>query len=131
MNRCYDDIIDKLGDPIWFDENAVPRYCEFGPDRMDIYANEAALILIKCQGCGKRFKVGCCSSTYDIALGSEAISSCINNSYQYGDVPNTSCCIGITMMSEPIKVLEYWHKVDNEWVRDNNLEKTFEVDDEV
>jgi hypothetical protein len=32
MNNCYDDtraMTDKM--PLWWDENAVPRYCEFHP----------------------------------------------------------------------------------------------------
>lgn len=34
MHASYSDITDRLGEPQWWDENAVPRYCEFEPARV-------------------------------------------------------------------------------------------------
>jgi hypothetical protein len=53
MHNYYKDIISKIPEePQWFDEEAVPRYCPFTPDKLaNIYADECALVLIQCQGC--------------------------------------------------------------------------------
>jgi hypothetical protein len=52
MFACYHDIMSKLGCPLWFDENAVPRYCEFHPHYLaNIYADEAVLLHVGCQVC--------------------------------------------------------------------------------
>lgn len=132
MNRCYADIIDKLGEPSWFDENAVPRYCEFHPSKLDIYAREAALVLIKCQSCDKEFNVAFSMSTHQLVIGELSIqNSIVNEMLEYGDPPSLNCCAaGPTMTAITHKVLEYWERPDHNWVRDSELEKTFEVENE-
>jgi hypothetical protein len=59
MLHDYDDIRSRIAQrPIWWDEHGVPRYRSFRPnDLADIYAEEAALVLITCQGCGHEFRV--------------------------------------------------------------------------
>jgi hypothetical protein len=51
MNTEYDDIRALTAEPPkWWDEFAVPRYCDFRPrSAANIYAREAALLLIECQ----------------------------------------------------------------------------------
>lgn len=59
MHHCYDDILSRIPEePIWFDEHAVPRYCEFDPKRVaNAYADEVALVEVTCQSCGRLFHV--------------------------------------------------------------------------
>jgi hypothetical protein len=58
-HQHYDDILSKIPEaPQWFDEHAVPRYCEFAPDRCaDIHCAEAVLIRITCQYAAKHSKL--------------------------------------------------------------------------
>jgi hypothetical protein len=130
MNHHYSDIRDKIPEvPKWFDERAVPRYCDFTPDATaDIYADECALALIKCQNCGHEFHVlfsRSVISQLDDKYDQHTIAERIRKNWlHYGDPPNIQCCLsGPTMNSEPVKVLEYWHKNDNhDWIRDETLE---------
>jgi len=58
MYQLYEDITKRLGEPLWYDDHGVPRYDEFHPSMLDVYADFAALSEIACQSCGRRFKVG-------------------------------------------------------------------------
>lgn len=58
MLEDYQDIIKRLGKPLWWDEVGCPRYEEFQPDMCnDIYAEEVLLMLIACQQCERQYKV--------------------------------------------------------------------------
>lgn len=110
----YDDITSRLGEPRWWDEYGVPRYCEFGPDEgANIYARQIALAVIQCQGCGREFKVAFSSDGIDAALAermtlAEAIRE---RALHYGDPPNIDCCAaGPTMSSVARRVLEFWDR---------------------
>ena len=115
MHPYYDDIISRIGErPIWYDENAVPRYCEFEPDRSAyIYTQEVALGEITCQGCSARFLVAFSAGNVQEQTIAEAIKS---KTLHYGDPPahgrdgdiHYSCSAGDSMNSEPRKVVEYW-----------------------
>lgn len=114
MFHHYRDITDKLGRPLWYDEAAVPRYCEFSPNETaDIYAEQVALLEIACQSCGQRFKVAMSWSVVGGILSnapklSELIAS---KEIHFGDPPNNGCCpSGATMNSIPVRVLEFWRK---------------------
>lgn len=134
MNHHYRDIVDKLGEPVWWDERGVPRYCEFSPNLLnDIYVNEAILLLIECQDCGTRF---------DVAIGRSAMNLIDNldiptleqliksGQIHYGDPPNYGCCsAGASMNSIPIKVKEYWKQVRFDWKRVRKLEKHIYCED--
>lgn len=119
MNHDYADIRDRIGEPpIWFDENAVPRYCEFAPaDCANIYACEAVLAEVACQGCGDMFQVAFTRMQY--ANGGKSLKAAIaDRSLYYGDPPNVGCCgSGPTMNSVPRRVLQYWHRHHQECVR--------------
>lgn len=114
MHHHYLDIITKLGKPLWWDEYAVPRYCEFFPkEGADIYASEIVLLEIACQDCGQLFKV--CMSWSDIdgmIRNIPPLSQLItNDEIHYGDPPNYGCCLaGPTMNSIPKRVIEFWRK---------------------
>ena len=134
MNHDYNDIRDLIPKkPKWFDECAVPRYCGFSPHEMsDIYADEAAFVLITCQGCGHKFKVGFSSSFISRAdeYGGRPLSAAITEkSLHYGDPPNIGCCAaGVTMNSEPRNVIEYWRRIGSDWKRDRSLEIDIQPD---
>jgi hypothetical protein len=59
MHAHYDDIISRIGiPPVWFDDHAVPRYCEFAPEKSaSIHIGEIALAEITCQECGHVFHI--------------------------------------------------------------------------
>lgn len=115
MNHHYADILERIPDPPkWWDERAIPRFCAFHPSEIaDIYADEAALLLIRCQSCGREFRVATSRSTYDRhVLRQPFLANDIKaNRITYGDPPNAHCCpAGPTMSAVEIRVLEYWQK---------------------
>lgn len=140
MHHHYNDITDRIGSkPKWWDEHAVPRYCDFHPDQTaNIYANEVVLLLIACQDCGHEFPVCMSQSRGEMAMRAYNIlvekhmrkptdeefsgqmerwslaSQIETDTIHYGDPPNAcppSCCAGSTMNSIPLRVLQYWrHK---------------------
>ncbi len=136
MHEYYSDIIDRLGEPRWFDECACPRYCKFSPRRLsNIYADECCLVLIKCQDCGYEFKVAFSQSTMDkvrhiMMFGKDKEMPTIadgirDKTLHYGDPPNVECCAaGPTMNCDDVKVLEYWERKTDmfNWKRDKSLE---------
>jgi hypothetical protein len=119
MNTNYSDITEKLGDPVWYDENAVPRYCEFHPRKLaDIYAKECVLILIACQNCGREFKVAVSYDFMNVLREEMSLQELISNNtigyIEYGDPPNNDCCpSGITMSSNTIALLQFWKQRDD------------------
>ena len=133
MNHDYADIRDLINkDPVWFDENAVPRYCEFGPKHVaNIYADECVLLRIECQACGHEFDVAMSrsASAQEVvrSFGGHASSALsmqiVRKTIHYGDPPNIGCCpSGPTMNCEDVEVLQYWHRVNHEWTRERSCE---------
>lgn len=146
MHHHYRDIMERIAEePKWFDEEAVPRYCDFSPTEVaNIYCDEVALVLISCQACDTPFKVAFSSDknmwvihrmdraeyidlktkeeqeAWFKALPAFPLSANIE-SLHYGDPPNIGCCpAGPTMNCMDIKVLEYWRCDYNkgwEWIR--------------
>lgn len=123
MNRHYADILSRIPDaPLWFDENAVPRYEPFSPQLVNIYAREAVLMRIECQSCERSFDVAMSRRYMDI--GHNLASDIKTHSIHYGDPPNVECCCaGPTMNSVPRKVLQYWRHIDGVWIRMPELER--------
>lgn len=122
MHNRYEDILKRIDEaPIWFDEFGVPRYDAFSPQRLgNIYAMEAALAEISCQGCGRLFRV---ALTDVFPRKGFALSDEIRlRRVHYGDPPNVDCCAaGPTMNSVMREILEYWYRdyeVDTNWRRD-------------
>jgi len=121
----YSDITSRLGDPLWWDQNGVPRYEKFHPDYCDIHAHYIALLLVTCQNCGKEFRVA--SEWPKEFLHGEVIlpSQTDIGSFHYGDPPShggDDCWTGDTMNSEPRRILEFWHrdvcfKAERRWHR--------------
>lgn len=101
---------------MWFDENAVPRYCDFDPRRSaSIYVSEVALAEVRCQGCGTLFRVAFSAVNVREKTVAENI---LDRTLHYGDPPNTRCCdAGPCMNSEPRRVLQYWSRAHKEYTR--------------
>lgn len=121
MNHHYDDIRSRIAEaPKWWDEHAVPRYCEFTPDETaDIYAHEVALVEIACQGCDQEGRTTLFLVAFswngwepgEIPVMLEQVKQ-----LHYGDPPNTGCCLGgATMSSIPRRVVEFWRKGGEEF----------------
>ena len=127
MNHHYADIRTRLGEPTWFDEHAVPRYCSFAPAHLaNIYADEAALVEIECQSCSMQFEVAFSWSLCDAVMPPFSWDSplpclawqIVDRSLHYGDPPNVRCCpAGPTMNSVPRRVRQYWRSRHFTWER--------------
>lgn len=133
MHQSYADITEQLGEPLWWDEIGVPRYCEFSPRQANnIYASEVVLYAVACQDCGREFKVASSLDRYAAAytdsegvVRTRRLADAIRaRKLHYGDPPNIGCCLaGPTMNSVPLRVLEYWHRNSSgHFVRDRKLE---------
>lgn len=129
MYQPYFDITEKLGTPLWWDENGVPRYQPFEPRLCaDIYFRYAALIEIRCQGCGQTFPV---AATWSVTahIGSrydDVVWDKTGHNPQpksglpkerdagfccYGDAPFHPLggqCSGTTMTTSVVRILEFW-----------------------
>jgi len=128
----YRDIRSRIKEePIWYDDNGVPRYDKFSPDLVSsIYAQEALLVKIKCQDCHSVFFVGVCYSDMEkifnrhAASYEEHIKDYLNAKdknkryfpFHYGDPPAHGC-VGDTMNCEDIQIIEFWKKEKFVWKR--------------
>lgn len=134
MHETYSDITIRLGEPCWYDEQAVPRYCAFDPKWLaDIYAREAVLLRIECQACGRAFDVAMSYAEFDSFKYGKPIASLASRvadgTIHYGDPPNAECCAaGPTMNSEPRRVLEFWRYEHGRWTRVPELERELPED---
>lgn len=147
MLQHYEDILSRIAEPPrWFDEQGVPRYCEFAPHCIaNIYADECALLAIECQSCGRPFIVALDAAMANrTAIKKSAewrtLADIIrSHDIHYGDPPNVDCCgVGHTQNSNPRRVLEYWERIQEtytdpasglrairgwrHWTRDHSLE---------
>jgi len=122
MHTSYFDIVGRLGTPTWWDEHAVPRYCEFTTDRIaDMYATECALLEVACQSCGHKYQVAMSSGR----MTSHPLSMRIEQRWiHYGDPPNYCCLTGATENSIPLRILEFWRSCPpTGWTRDHEYER--------
>lgn len=106
MKAPYNDIVDKLGKPTWWDDHGVPRYCEPHPKHAPcIYSRQVLFFEIQCQACQTRFTV----SMTGRMLEQEDLGELIkDHKIHYGDPPNFCCASGATMNSEPLRVVSLW-----------------------
>ena len=137
MLPYYSDIRSRIKEePLWVDDNGVPRYDKFNPDLVSsIYAEEAILLSIECQDCGQKFLVGMCWSQMNrifnphSASFTERIKEYLKERdkkdlwfpVHYGDPPSHGC-VGDTMNCIDIAIMEFWLKEKFEWKRYSNFE---------
>jgi hypothetical protein len=134
MRQHYDDILSRISEPPrWFDEGAVPRYCEFHPKKLaNIYSVECALVEVSCQFCKKKFLVAVernmelrlLRSRHEMSKGEIGLSEeqcrqttladlIRNGELHYGDPPNVRCCgAGPTATSIVRRIVEYWARYE-------------------
>lgn len=126
MLPSYDDITKKLGEPLWYDGNGVPRYEPFTPGMTDVYATYIAYFRIGCQSCGREFLVTVDYTSMDAIHGplKHEVTKPTKTGigfFHYGDPPAHGGCVGDTMNSIPRQVLEFWnHDIGREgisWTR--------------
>lgn len=134
MHNDYSDIRDRIQEqPKWFDECAVPRYCDFAPrETANIYAEQRVLAEVDCQNCGRMFRVAFSWGVLDGCRGVPSLEQDIRDrALHYGDPPNIQCCpAGPTMNSVMRRVVEFWRQAPNVWdfERVTELEVEFEQD---
>ena len=135
----YSDIIEKIGEPIWYDEYGVPRYCVFEPKQCGVYITAAVLLTIECQSCKERFHVATTwdntfpfmeqlrhadekgESTWDVGWQKNPQLEYVPS---YGDPPRHNCSGGgNTMSSDTISVIELWVQENWNWVRKEEIEQ--------
>lgn len=127
MHASYAEIRAQLGEPRWWDEHAVPRYVDFHPDHLaNIYAVEALLLRIVCQGCGRVFLVALSDDGDLRAERAITLAGLVkSDEVHFGDPPNVGCCLsGPTMNSIPRDVVQFWSRQPGrEWERRSELER--------
>ena len=140
MLSDYSDITSRLGEPLWWDPNGVPRYEPFKPRAAGVYIKACVLVDVRCQACPKTFKV---CVAFDLMKkfdgfpqrsaypNDECFMNALGYLVHYGDPPRHApqdsmdgCISGDTMNSVPIKIIEAWEKVGSplpQWRRIEEL----------
>jgi hypothetical protein len=116
----YSDIIDRVSEtPRWW-LDGVPRYCDFSPERVGVYAMEAALVLVEGQMPEGRFQIGIGGSAFSIsgALAAEG-------GLHLGDPPNYKNIASPHMGVFSLRIIEYWWREHPHrgWGRDHTYER--------
>lgn len=127
----YEDILAvakraNAGEPIWYDENGVPRYAPFHPDLLGVYDRLAVLAEVTCASCGQFMLVGLgrqrieitgtTLTKYDLA-DVAAIVEAWGDPPRH-DLPSGERCAGETMSCSRVRVVEAWEQGDDfEWER--------------
>lgn len=110
MKACYYDIIVKLGAPLWWDENGVPRYAPFAPYLSgDPDARQAALLQVVCPHCRQVCRVSVSSKYIDLDIMSDLMARGAEG--LYGLLPHYDHC-GHPRMASLVAVIEV-HRRDN------------------
>lgn len=131
MHPKYEDILNLASqagvEPVWWDENGVPRFRPFRPEDLGVYDYFAALGEIECsaQYCRRGFLVGVGLPKQTFTLTrfvTNSIDSVIDAIECYGDpprhtTPDGGTCAGETMVSDMVRIVGVWVRDDGlEWV---------------
>lgn len=147
MYRLYPDLRARLGDPLWHDDQGVPRYDPFHPSLCGIYDSFVALLEIECQGCGQRFPV---SASWDHGAAFISLRASVSvredwwkspvlptaedsGHFSFGDAPwhGEHQCSGTTMSTDVSRILEFWTRDGEpclEWRRRPEYEFVYDLD---
>lgn len=108
MKARYPDL-DQFGDPLWYDENGVPRFAVFSPElSADPYARQAALLQGCCPRCRALTKI--CVSSQELAPDIQ-VDVHVRGGAVYGLLPHFEHCSHIAI-PEIVGTLEVWRRVD-------------------
>ena len=108
MNNLFEDIRSRIPEsPTWYDENGTPRYGQFTPLMAPVFCvQQVCLMEVGCQGCPELFRVQIsCDKAFPNGLAHEILTREIG----YGDPPAHNC-LGDTMSSIRLRILEYWER---------------------
>jgi len=111
MKQNYHDIIDRFGEPIWWDEAACPRSTPFTPTLANgFHAREVAL-RITSQHCRHEFAVCVPSGPRDSRPLSKREFPLV-----YGD-PHRDCCqIEASATSDALAIMGLWSQDNGQWI---------------
>jgi hypothetical protein len=132
MHIDYDDIRSRIKEPPKWWLDGVPRYEEFQPGDLDVYASEALLVHIRCQSCRHDFHIGLCGPRPHQSFRSLLLTQ---RRIGVGDPPR-GCpdqCTGASETSVEVAVLQFWErKGTGGWTRVPELERgLWESDEEI
>ncbi len=134
----YSDVIELAGPPAWWDHNGAPRYGEFAPRRVTVYAAECVLLRIACQACEAPYDVAIVAPTQDETemlkpqfggwhedMSEEEAANLTRldrETLHYGDPPveyhRDEDCAGWSMNCDDLEVLQWWRRDgQHEWRR--------------
>lgn len=91
MRPDFRDIRSRIPEaPFWWDENGVPRYCEFHPTHAaKVNCAEVALVEIACRGCRFMFYIAFSHvNIFDNTIAGAILAGTL----EYGEPPNIGCC---------------------------------------
>lgn len=126
MHPAYRDIRIRAGAPGWHSQGGVPRYCDFHPNCVGVYARHVALLRVQCQCCSREMLVASERDMFYVTSDPwlpkregcsdpwEAIGP-----FHYGDAPYHDCHSGETMNVVPLEILQFWKReIPGDWARD-------------
>lgn len=118
----YEDITDRISEvPRWW-LDGVPRYCDFSPEQVGVYAREAALVLVEgFDASCPLFEIGVYSPSPAFRVGLRAALAAYGTLY-VGDPPNYKDRAVPHHSAVPIKILQYWSRSDFKWTRESEFE---------
>jgi len=121
MHPDFADITSRLGTPLWYFKGGVPRYDQFSPEMTGIYDEHVALCIIRCQACHRTFNVSASvdhmshmerDETGKMAWHDTEFPTPENPCWfdTWGDPPRHDGCVGETMTSKLLSIVEFWSK---------------------
>lgn len=110
MHVPYDDILARIAEPpLWWSEG-VPRYTEFQPSMIDVYAGAALLVQARCQSCRRLFLIGVAGGVPNlISEAGDAIGPWSGDPpFHYNDPLGEDDCTGNSMTFVWEEILQAW-----------------------
>lgn len=120
MYPRYEDIREKLGEPLWHDYEGVPRYKEYHPRLLGVYDSISCLFVVECQACAQKFDCarGICPA-FEVMRGflpTEDFNTIFEEKkaleylLSWGDAPFHGGCMGETMSTSIVAVKQFWKR---------------------
>jgi hypothetical protein len=131
MKICYEDVLSRIKEkPTWWSDG-YPRYGEFNPNLVSIYANKVALIHTKCS-CGTDYFQAVVVKDREMfknrvmvgEVGMVDPPNACDFLNGLNDSTNSEGCSSAAQSCSEIRVAEYWEKdrQSRQWIRQPELE---------